>query len=108
MLLAYVHGGITGGQVSYSFDSNTPATFASTGGTDFAVGYQVGAGLETKVSENISLGFEYGYTNLGEGDFNTRLTSGLFVVANPDGTDARGSDRSMDFHTIKGTLKFHF
>jgi hypothetical protein len=30
------------------------------------------------------------------------------VVVKPLGTDVRGSDRTFDFHSIKGTLKFHF
>ncbi len=107
-LLAYVHGGVAGGQVKYSYLSNTPATFSSSGGSNFSIGYQVGAGLEMMVSEGLSVGLEYGYTNLGESNFNTRLSSGPFVVANPTGTDSRGSDRVMDFHTLKATVKYRF
>lgn len=106
-LLAYVHGGVAVGDAEYSFVSTNPNS-TSSGGNDLAVGYQVGAGLEAKVTESISLGVEYAYTNLGTSDFNTRFTNAPFVVVNPAGTDVRGSDRNFDFHTVKATLKYRF
>lgn len=106
-LLAYVHGGLAVGDARYTFVSTNP-NFTSSGGNDWAVGYQVGAGLETRVTENVSLGVEYAYTNLGTSDFNTRFTNAPFVAVNPAGTDVRGSDRIFDFHTVKATLKYHF
>ena len=106
-LLAYVHGGLAAGDARYTFVSTNPNR-TSTGGSDMAVGYQIGGGLETMITENIGLGVEYAYTNLGESDFNTRFTNAPFVVANPAGTDARGSDRVFDFHTVKATLSYKF
>jgi outer membrane immunogenic protein len=106
-LLAYVHGGLAVGDAQYTFVSTNP-NFTSSGGDDFAVGYQVGGGLETMITENISLGVEYAYTNLGESDFNTTFTNAPFVVVNPTGTDVRGSDRIFDFHTVKATLSYKF
>lgn len=106
-LLAYVHGGLAVGDVQYSFVSTNPNR-TSTGGNDLAVGYQVGGGLETMITENVSLGVEYAYTNLGESNFNTTFTNAPFVVVNPTGTDARGSDRIFDFHTVKATLSYKF
>ena len=106
-LLAYVHGGIAGGDVSYSFFGNAGPTTATSRGDSNSVGFQVGGGLETMVAENISLGVEYAYTNLGSSDFTTRLT-GPAAFNGAVGVDARGSDRDFDFHTVKGTLKYHF
>lgn len=106
-LLAYVHGGVAVGDTRYSFVSNNNNR-TSSGGTDTAVGYQVGGGLETMLTESIGLGVEYAYTNLGESNFNTRFSNAPFVAVNPAGTDARGSDRTFDFHTIKGKLSYKF
>lgn len=106
-VLAYVHGGLAVGETRFSFPSTNP-NGVSRGGNTTSVGFQVGAGVEAKLTENWSLGVEYAYTNLGETDFTTRFNNGPFAAVNPAGSDLKGSDRIFDFHTVKASLKYRF
>ena len=106
-VLAYVHGGLAVGGTDFDFASTNP-NGVSRGGDDISVGFQIGAGVETKVADNISLGIEYAYTNLGDTDATTRFNNGPFAVVNPAGSDLRGSDDALDFHTVKASLKYRF
>jgi len=113
--MGYVTGGLAFGDVEYSFVSNTPATAIVTGSDDTDVGYSVGGGLTAKVTERISIGAEYLYTNLGDSDFNVNLSgapgtgaAAAFGTGGADSTDAIGSDRDFDFHTIQVKVSYHF
>lgn len=106
-VLAYVHGGLAVGETRFSFASTNP-NGVSRGGNATSVGFQVGAGVEAKLTENWALGLEYAYTNLGENNFTTRFNNGPFAAVNPAGADLRGSDRIFDFHTVKASLKYRF
>ena len=108
-VMAYATGGLAYGDVDYRFVSNTPAASVVTGGGhDF--GYTVGGGVEAMVTERVSVGLEYLYTNLGDNDFNVNLSGpAAFSGAGSAGsTDARGSDRDLDFHTIQFKVSYHF
>lgn len=105
-VLAYVHGGLAVGDVTTSFFSTNPNGVSR--GKANQVGYQVGIGLEGMVTENVSLGIEYDYTNFGGRDFVTRFNNLPFVAVNPLGTDLRGQDQIFDFHTVKGSVKYRF
>jgi outer membrane immunogenic protein len=106
-VLAYVHGGLAVGGTDFSFSSTNP-NGVSRGGDGTSVGFQVGAGVEAKVTSNVSVGLEYAYTNLGDTDFTTRFNNGPFAAVNPAGSDLRGSDDVLDFHTVKASLKYRF
>lgn len=105
-ILAYVHGGFAAGDVTSTFASTNPNGVSR--GTANQYGYQVGAGLEGMVTEHVSLGIQYDYTNLGGRTDVTRFNNGPFAAVNPAGTDVRGQDQTFDFHAIKGTLKYRF
>lgn len=107
-VLVYVHGGLAIADVNNSFTSPGNANGVTTGGDGVQAGFQVGAGVETKVTDSVTLGVEYAYTNLGSSNFSTRYANGPFGVVNPAGSDLRGSDRELDFHTVKATLKYRF
>lgn len=114
-MMAYVTGGLAVGDVDYSFVSNTPATTVVTGGGDTDIGYTVGGGLSAKVTDRISITGEYLYTNLGDDDFNVNLSGApgsgagnAFGTGGADSTNAQGSDRDFDFHTIQLKLSYHF
>lgn len=109
-LMAYATGGLAVGDVKYSFVSNTPAASVVTGGGDTDVGYSVGGGVTAKVTQKVSLGVEYLYTNLGDDDFNVNL-SGPAAFSGPGSagsTNARGSDGDFDFHTVQLKVSYHF
>ncbi|RIY01846.1 porin family protein [Aureimonas flava] len=116
MALAYVTGGFAYGEVDYGFATNSPAVnaafpaFLSSDEDDW--GYSVGGGMEVKVTNNISFGAEYLYTNLGDGGSFTRLSGGPFdgsgtAVVPGQFTDFR-SNGDFDFHTITAKLSYRF
>lgn len=113
--LAYATGGVAIGNVDYRFVSNTPANVVVSGGGGTEVGYTVGGGVETKVTPNVSIGLEYLYTNLGDSDFNVNLSgnpgTGAEAAFGPGGansTNAQGSDRDFDFHTVQVKVSYRF
>ncbi|RYG86639.1 MAG: porin family protein [Alphaproteobacteria bacterium] len=91
-LLAYVHGGVAHGHVTPSFSAGgVPAPGLVAGGR---TGFVVGAGVQHRVTENLSLQAEYSYTDLGWG---TTLDDG-FVLARDH----------MRFSAIKIGANWHF
>jgi outer membrane immunogenic protein len=108
-LLVYGTGGLAYANVENDFVTNTPAAFTVSGGDEDRFGYTVGGGMETMVTERLSVGIEYLYTNLGSDDYNVRFTSGAFATDTPAGfADSRGSDRNFDFHTIQAKISYRF
>ena len=96
--LAYVHGGAV---VS---ETDTSATFDISGSDvggfsgDTRLGFTVGAGLEVKAADNISLFAEYAYTDLGDN----------VVFTNPPGAANFELEEKIRFHTVKAGVNFHF
>lgn len=107
--LAYATGGVAYGDVSYKFSANSApfATAAAFSDSSDRWGYTVGGGLDFLVAENISIGVEYLYTNLGDDDSFTRFVAGPFGGGVGGFTDFTGSD-DFDFHTITAKLSYRF
>jgi outer membrane immunogenic protein len=97
-LLVYVHGG---GVLS---ETETSATLDATGNLfdgfhgDTRVGFTLGAGLEVKVADNVSLFTEYAYTDLGDS----------VVFTNPPAAVHFELEERIRFHSIKAGINFHF
>lgn len=125
MALAYVTGGLAYGEVDYSFSTDSPvvtgngrsnatARGASVFDDEDEFGYSVGGGMEVKVTNNLSFGAEYLYTNLGGGDSFTSLDGGPFDGNASNGAGTTGgstnfvSDGDFDFHTITAKLSYRF
>lgn len=107
--LLYATGGLAYGKVDFSYSQpGSAATTTTSGGQDSDFGYTVGAGAETKITENISLGAEYLYTNLGGNDFRANLVGpgggGPFGA----GTTGFGTSDDFDFHTVRVKLSYRF
>lgn len=106
-VLLYGTGGLAYGDVDFSYEQPGSAAVTTTsGGQDSDFGYTVGAGVEGKVTEKISVGIEYLYTNLGGNDFTANLTGGPFGAA--PGTDGTGSDDDFDFHSVQLKVSYRF
>ncbi len=114
--LLYATGGFAYGEVDYGFRTNSPAVTAAFPALvredEDDWGYTVGGGMEVKVTQNISFGAEYLYTNLGGGDSFTRLNGGPFdgsgaAVIPGQFTDFR-STGDLDFHTVTAKLSYRF
>lgn len=113
--LVYGTGGVAYGDVNFSYSQpGSAATPTVSGGQDSDFGYVVGAGIETKVTQQISFGLEYLYTNLGGNDFNANLVGGPFggpggaPGSSSTGTNLRGADDDFDFHTIQAKISYRF
>lgn len=112
--LGYVTGGVAFGDVEESFVSNTAAIVSTRGGDGTDLGYAVGGGVEAKVTERVSLGFEYLYTNLGSSDYTVNLSGapgtgpGNAFSTIAASTDARADDADFDFHTVQMKLSYRF
>jgi outer membrane immunogenic protein len=114
-LLIYGTGGLAYGDVDFGYSQpGSAAAFTTSGGQDSDFGYVVGGGVETKLTDNISLGLEYLYTNLGGNDFRADLVNGPFggpagaPGSSPTGTTLTGSDDDFDFHTIQAKISYRF
>ena len=114
-VLIYGTGGVAYGEVDFSYSQpGSAAAFTTSGGQDSDFGYVVGAGVETKITQNISFGLEYLYTNFGDNDFEATLVNGPFGGAtgaagsNPAGTTLRGADDDFDFHTVTAKMSYRF
>lgn len=104
-LLFYATGGAAYGDVKFSYSQPGSAAVTTTsGGQDHDIGYTVGAGVEAKLSEKVSLGAEYLYTNLGGNDFRANLVGGPFGA----GTTGSGTSNDFDFHTVQVKLSYRF
>lgn len=107
--MGYVTGGAAFADIDYSFrTSNNPNTFTIDEDVD-SVGYQVGGGVETLLSERLSLGVEYLFTSFGD-DSTVRASDGgnVFVAANPNGTDFTLENNDFQTHTVSLTASFRF
>lgn len=113
--LPYVTGGYASAQVEDNFStSNTANSFTNTTQSQDANGYQIGGGIETKVTSNFSVGLEYIYTDLDTDPLIVRTGPGTaaatnaFLLVNPAGTDQRRSSDKVELHAFRITGAWHF
>lgn len=93
--------------------SNGVNTFTPTSGGNENLGFQVGGGLETHVTERVRLGVEYLYTSIeDDSDFTVRIAGGPatspFLQGSASGTDQRRSASDFDIHSVRLTLGLAF
>jgi len=111
--LFYVTGGGAYARMKNSFTtSNTANSFTDTGKSN-AWGYSVGGGAEVMVTNGLSLGLEYLYTDLKDNDYRVEVGQGTAPDTNPFLLDAGGtnivrSSPSFKTHSVRGTLSYRF
>jgi len=130
-LLAYATGGLALGWIDHTFaTSNVVNTFVRPESAnddededdddedgnvdrDAAWGYQVGAGVELWIANNVAISAEYMYTTLVDRDDGLVRAQGPapptnpFLLDNPLGTDLRRSD-NFAFHAITVGVVYRF
>ncbi|MDK2760517.1 MAG: outer membrane beta-barrel protein [Sphingopyxis sp.] len=111
--LFYVTGGGAYGRLHNSFaTSNGANSFADNGKTN-GWGYAAGGGAEVMVTNNISLGLEYLYTDLKDNDYVVNVGPGTAPATNPfllngGGTNIQRSSENFRTHSVRGSLSFRF
>lgn len=104
--LVYALGGYTQAKISQSAEISTfvigsPATTVGEGsGSEWKSGYFVGAGVETLLTDSISLKGEYRFADYGK-------VSNSFFTSTPS---SFGADQSSDVtvHSVRAVLSFRF
>lgn len=114
--LPYVTAGYATSRIESNFSSTnvanvfTPRSFE----TD-ATGFQVGGGIETKVTDRVSVGVEYIYSDLEQDETHivrtgpgTAPATNPFLIVNPLGTDQRRSSDGFESHSFRVTAAVRF
>jgi len=114
--LPYVTAGYAVAQVDQSYStSNTANSFTPTSSDSDADGWQAGAGLEKRLTDNVTVGVEYLYSDLDVNDpLVVRTGPGSapatnpFLLVNAAGTDQiRGND-TIKLHALRVTAAYRF
>lgn len=115
--LAYVTGGAAFGKIDNSFATTNGANrFTEVVDEERAEGYQLGAGLEHRLTDRLSLTGEYLYTSLETGDYVVRVSnngttppSNPFILPpNTAGTDMTRSNENFDTHSVRVGLSLRY
>ncbi len=111
-LMAYGTGGVVFGDIDHSFTTTNGVNTFVLNDDDDNFGYQVGAGMEYRFTDNISLSVEYLYTDFGDDDTTVRAAGGpagaTFNATNPNGTDFALADDRFDYHSVMVGLNYRF
>lgn len=114
-VLIYATGGVAYGDIERRFTTTNTAnsfTNVSDNADDGAWGYQIGGGVETKVSESMSLGLEYIFTSLNDDEYAVRVGPGTaaatnpFLLVNAAGTNMARSGEDFEIHSVRAVLNF--
>lgn len=113
--LFYATGGAGYADIRHRFFTNNTANAFSDNGDDKKWGFVVGGGVEKFLTRNISIGAEYTYHDYKDGDYRVRVTQGTAPATNPfvlapntAGTTIRRADDNFRWHSLRGTIGFHF
>lgn len=111
--MIYATGGVAVGDVEHRFgSSNTVNTFVARNGDD-PTGYQLGGGYERKIAPEVTVGLEYMYTSLDDGNYRVRAqgpapATNPFILVNGAGTDFQRSSNDLEFHSVRVTANYRF
>src|SRR3546814_4694961 len=88
--------------------TNAANSFADTGKSN-AWGYSVGGGAEVMVTNKLSLGLEYLYTDLKDNDYRVESGQGTAPASDPlIWPNLIRDSQSFKLHTVRGTLGYCF
>ncbi|MEQ1783307.1 MAG: outer membrane beta-barrel protein [Hyphomonadaceae bacterium] len=112
--LAYATGGYAQAKLDRTFSTTNGANSFTPSGDDTAKGYQVGAGVEYKVTPQWTVGVEYLQTSLDDDNYQVAVGPGTapptnpFLLVDPTGTDMRRSSDKFEYDTINVTTAWRF
>lgn len=113
--LIYATAGMAWGDMDHTFGTTNGANSFTPSGDGDTDGYQVGLGYEFMLDPGLmgpgwSLGMEYLWTSLDDGDYQVAVGPGTapptnpFLLVDPTGTDMRRTKDSFDYGTLGFTL----
>jgi outer membrane immunogenic protein len=83
-IMPYITGGLSYAKVKNNFTtSNTANSFTSVDSKEDAWGWNMGGGIEAKVSDNFSIGARYLWTRYNVGDYRVDVGAGSAPATNP-------------------------
>ncbi|WP_420145490.1 outer membrane protein [Sphingobium sp.] len=83
-IMPYITGGVSYAQVqNYFRTSNTANSFTPVNAEEKAWGYNMGGGIEAKVSDHFSIGARYLWTRYNTGDYRVDVGAGSAPATNP-------------------------
>lgn len=112
--LFYVTGGGSYARIGHDFQtSNTANRFTQVNDDDMVWGYQLGGGAEVMVTDSISVGLEYLFNRYNDDKYYVEVTQGTAPANNPfiltgGRTHLQPSSENFTFHSLRGTVSFHF
>lgn len=112
--LFYVTGGISGARVDHRFrTSNTANSFTAANSNKWVLGYQAGGGAEVMLTNKLSLGIEYLYNRYNDDKYYVQVGQGTAGATNPfvlsgGNVRMRPSDDRFAYHSLRGTVSYHF
>ncbi len=113
--LVYATGGGAYANIRNTFStSNTANAFTKTGDED-AFGYFVGAGVEHRLNDKLSIGVSYHYSSVDADSYRVRAgNSGTtpatnpFLLGNAGGTDFKRSESSFATQNIRASVNYRY
>lgn len=114
--LPYVTAGYATAEVEESYyTSNAANSFSPVRGDSNADGFQVGGGIETHLTDNVTVGVEYLYSDLETDDSlevrtgpGTAPATNPFLLVNSQGTNQIRSSDAIELHSFRVTAAFRF
>ena len=114
--LFYATGGVGYARIKHGFaTSNTANSFSVIENDRDKFGFVVGGGVEYKIAGPFTIGLEYTYHDYKDGQYKIYATRGSAPATNPfvlapntAGTVLTRSDDNFRWHSLRGTVGFHF
>lgn len=114
--LPYVTAGYAVAQVDQTYStSNAANSFTPTSADSDADGWQAGAGFEKRLTDRVTVGLEYLYSDLDVNDpMVVRTGAGSapatnpFLIVNPAGTDQIRDNDTIRLHAVRVTAAYRF
>lgn len=112
--LFYVTGGPAYARLNNKFTTTNAVNSFTDNGKTNGWGYAAGGGAEIMVTQKVSIGLEYLYTDVKDDDYVVNVGAGTANPAtnpfllNGGGTDIQRSSANMRTHSVRGTIGFRF
>lgn len=111
-IMPYITGGVSYAQVqNYFRTSNTANSFTAVNAEEDAWGWNMGGGIEAKVSKNFSIGARYLWTRYNVGDYRVDVGAGTAPATNPfrltGGASINRGDK-FDTQSVMVTTSYRF